>query len=752
MRFLAAHLSVCLMALPLLASPAAAQWSPAPDTLLTRWASDVDPDAVLPEHPRPQMVRPDSEWLNLNGLWQYAVRPRSESRPTDWDGKILVPFAIESAMSGIKRTISDEERLWYRREFEAPEHGKGRLLLHFGAVDWETEVWVNGTRLGEHRGGYDSFTFDITDALVADGPQELVVAVWDPTDTSYQPRGKQVSKPRGIWYTAVTGIWQTVWLEPVPRVHVKNLHITPYLAGNRVVVDLEMEGNREGLTFQVLLSSCGRKAIQSGSSPGQLKFNISLSRTPTEAWSPDSPVLHDLELIVSKKGKTIDRVKSYFGLRDISLVRDERGVQRLALNGKPLFQFGPLDQGWWPDGLYTAPTDEALRYDLEVTKQLGFNMIRKHVKIEPARWYYHCDRIGLLVWQDMPSGDGSIGGNAPDLERSAESEANFRREYRAMIDGRRNHPCIAAWVPFNEGWGQFKTKDIIEWTRKYDPSRLVDGPSGWTDRGVGHMHDVHAYPGPGMPPVEEERAVVLGEFGGLGLPVPEHLWRERDNWGYRSYESAEELTDAYLALLPRLHDLIGLGLAAAVYTQTTDVEGEVNGLLTYDRAVIKMDQERVRAANLLMYGPPPVYSELVPTSREVGQTWRYTTANPGENWVNSEFDDHLWREGPGGLGANDPPNASIRTEWSTPEVWARRVFELDGPAGGKPLLSVYHDEDAEIYLNGVRVAELKGYVTGYVRVPLEDPSLLRSGSNVIAVHCRQTGGGQFIDVGIDVRE
>ncbi len=748
-----------LLALPvLLATPAAAQWRPAESTLMTPWGEGLRPDDVLSEHPRPQLVRSGSAWADLNGLWQYAVRPKAEGRPAEWEGEILVPFAIESALSGVKRTITADERLWYRRNFEAPQHGSGRLLLHFGAVDWETEVWVNGQKQGVHRGGYDAFTFDITDALKPDGPQELVIAVWDPTNSSWQPRGKQVNQPRGIWYTAVTGIWQTVWLEPVPEVYVKDLHLVPKLAEQRLLIDIDIEGNHDDLSLRVELPGCRHRVTQAGTSPDKLHFDVSLAAYSLEAWHPDSPVLHDLHLTLLRGRKVVDRIESYFGLRDVGLVRDERGVLRLGLNGEPLFQFGPLDQGWWPDGLYTAPTDAALRYDVEVTRQLGFNMIRKHVKIEPARWYHHCDQLGILVWQDMPSGDGSIGGNAPDLERSPESAENFWREYQALIDGRRNHPCIVAWVPFNEGWGQFETERVTAWTREYDPTRLVDGPSGWTDRGVGHMHDVHAYPGPSMPPVEEERAVVLGEFGGLGLPVKGHLWRDRDNWGYRNYKTVEELTTAYLALLPRLHDLIGRGLAAAVYTQTSDVEGEVNGLMTYDRKVIKMDVEVIDAANREMYGPPPVYHELVPTSREVGQTWRYVTTEPGAGWMSPEFDDRTWSEGPGGLGANNPPNAVIRSDWSTPDIWARREFEIDlPPILSNPVLpgcylSVYHDEDAEIYVNGIRVAELKGYVTSYVRIPLGDTGPLRGGRNVIAVHCRQTGGGQFIDVGIDQRE
>jgi len=757
------HLTTALLlvvALPFLfVSNAVAQWRPAESTLMTPWGETVSPESVLPEHPRPQMTRPD--WTNLNGLWQYAVRPKAEGRPAEWDGEILVPFAIESALSGVKRSVSADERLWYRRTFDAAPPKRGRLLLHFGAVDWSATVWMNGVELGAHRGGYDAFTFDVTDVLKIQGRQELVVAVTDPTSTSWQPRGKQIVDPHGIWYTAVTGIWQTVWLEPVPEVYVKGLHVVPSWEEQRLRVEVDVEGDGDGLALRVELPGCGRRVTQAGSGLEDRHFDLSLADEELAPWHPDTPVLHDLRVSLLVDGKVIDRVDSYFGLRDIAVQKDENGVPRLALNGEPLFQFGPLDQGWWPDGLYTAPTDEALRYDVEVTKRLGFNLIRKHVKVEPARWYFHCDQLGIVVWQDMPSGDRYIGGDAPDLERSPESAANYRREYQALIDGRRNHPCIVAWVPFNEGWGQFDTEEVTAWTKAYDPSRLVDGPSGWADRGVGDMHDMHSYPGPGMPKVEEERAVVLGEFGGLGWPVKGHLWRDRDNWGYRNYKSAEELSTAYLALLPRLHDLIGQGLSAAVYTQTTDVEGEVNGLMTYDRKVIKMDPERIGAANRVMYTPPPVYSEYVPTSREEGQTWRWTTEKPADGWTKLDFDDSSWKQGPGGLGAHNPPNAPIRSEWSTSDVWARRAWEIPEPPpilsnpvlslGGPAFLNVYHDEDAEVYLNGELVAELRGYVTDYVRIPIGmSLECLHFGRNVIAVHCHQTGGGQFIDVGIDV--
>ena len=454
-----------------------------------------------------------------------------------------------------------------------------------------------------------------------------------------------------------------------------------------------------------------------------------------------------------------DTVESYFGMRKIEVRRDEDGFNRLFLNNKSLFQFGPLDQGWWPDGLYTAPTDEALRYDIEVTKKLGFNMCRKHVKVEPARWYYWCDKLGLMVWQDMPNGDRHIGGNQPDLKRSAESAANYRREWKEVIDAYGNHPCIVAWVPFNEGWGQFETNKVLAWTKRYDPTRLLDGPSGWTDRGQGDMHDMHRYPGPAMPTPEEKRAVVLGEFGGLGLPLQGHLWWNKKNWGYRTYKSKDELRRNYDRLIKNLRPLIGKGLAAAIYTQTTDVEGEVNGLMTYDRGVIKLDSDHMAKMHARLYEPQPIFitKVVVPTSEAngKGQMWRYTTNEPDSGWHKPYYDDSAWKQGAGGFGEPNTPGALVRTRWKTKQIWLRRTFDLKTVAFANLELRVHHDEDADIYINGQRVATLSGYQTGYVDVEFDDKSkqVIRRGVNTLAVHCRQTGGGQYIDVGlVDVIE
>ena len=557
----------------------AADWQPAPGPLMTRWAKDVSPENVWPEYPRPQMVRPD--WVNLNGLWQYAIQPKDSDQPTQWDGEILVPFAVESALSGVMKPLKPDQRLWYRRSFEAPQLADGyRLLLHFGAVDWQCSVWVNGQQVGQHTGGYDPFSLDITGKLQA-GDNELVLAVSDPTDAGWQPRGKQVLRPGGIMYTAVSGIWQTVWLETVPVTHIQSLKIVPDI--DRGVVSVTVSATAD-VPVRLAAKSGDRIVAAAEGNCGQ---PVELAIQDAELWSPDHPHLYDLKVDLAADGKTVDSVSSYFGMRKIEVRKDAEGVNRLFLNNSSLFQYGPLDQGWWPDGLYTPATDEALKHDIVMTKKLGMNMARKHVKYECARWYYWCDQLGLLVWQDMPAGDSA---------RNDESKANFRRELKAMIDTLHNCPCIVMWVPYNEGWGQHDTSEIVEWIEKYDPTRPVNEASGWTDRGTGTVSDMHSYPGPGMRPVEAHRVSVLGEFGGLGMPVRGHSWQDESNWGYVSFQNAEDLTDAYVGLLTAMRPLIGKGLSAAVYTQTSDVEIEVNGLMTYDRAMVKMDEARITAA------------------------------------------------------------------------------------------------------------------------------------------------------------
>lgn len=591
--------TIFLISLTLLVLTSTAQdWQPAGDRIKTEWAENIDPANPLPEYPRPLLVR--SQWLNLNGEWNYVIKEKGSYIPESFDGRILVPYPVESSLSGVMRNVGANNELWYHRTFTIPADWKNRnVLLNFGAVDWQADIWVNGIKAGSHRGGYSPFSIDITPFLVK-GDQSLVVRVWDPVDKGYQPRGKQVENPRGIWYTPVTGIWQTVWLEPVNKVHISHLRTVTDIDGETITVQATVEGVLASDIIEVKVLKNGLSIASGKSAAGQEAF----VRIPEpQLWSPELPFLYDMEITVYRDGKPADVAKSYFGMRKISTHRDENGIVRLQLNNRDYFQLGPLDQGWWPDGLYTAPTDEALLFDIVKTKDLGFNMIRKHVKVEPARWYYHCDREGILVWQDMPSGDRSPQWqsrnwfNGLEFQRSAESEENFRHEWKEIMDLTISNPSVVVWVPFNEAWGQFKTAEIAEWTKNYDPTRLVNPASGGNHYEVGDILDMHNYPEPIMGLFDSKRSNVLGEYGGIGLAVEEHLWEAERNWGYVQYKTGEEATAAYVDLAEKLLKLIPFGYSAAVYTQTTDVEIEVNGLMTYDRKVIKLDREKVQKVN-----------------------------------------------------------------------------------------------------------------------------------------------------------
>ncbi len=578
----------------LIACSKSTKWQPARSSLQTRWAKDVSPQHVWPEYPRPAMER--KEWFNLNGLWEYAVRPVDQPQPQQFDGSILVPFPVESALSGVGKMVREKNKLWYRRWFQIPAKWQGkRIFLRFEAVDWETKVWLNGNELGVHRGGYDPFNFEISKFLRKAGKQELVVSVWDPTDAGYQPRGKQVNKPKGIYYTPTTGIWQTVWLEPVAETFIENFQLFPDIDRNRLTIAVTLNGQEKNVKIgATALDRAGNRIAEMiGDASGNLVLNIA----NPELWSPAGPYLYGLKLRLLRGDEPVDQVISYFGMRKISLGKDERGITRLMLNNRFLFQIGPLDQGFWPDGLYTPPTDAAMKYDLEVLKKMGFNMLRKHVKVEPRRFYTWCDKIGLLVWQDMPSGDRSIGHRKADMVRSKESAKQYELELNRMIETKFNHPCVVMWVPFNEGWGQFDTPRIVDFIRNLDPTRLVDNASGWTDRGVGDVVDIHRYPGPDAPQPEMKRAAVLGEFGGLGFNTPGHTWK-KEGWGYAVMQDREALAARYENLLQGVHRFVNNpGLSAAVYTQTTDIETENNGLVTYDREIMKIDPEIVALAN-----------------------------------------------------------------------------------------------------------------------------------------------------------
>lgn len=574
-------------------------WKPAGDKIMTEWGENIDPNNVLPEYPRPQLVR--GEWINLNGLWDYAIKPANEEMPEIFDGKILVPFAVESALSGVGKSVGVDDALWYSREFKLPKEWKNsRIRLNFGAVDWKAEVYVDDKFVGEHKGGYAPFAFDITDSLSKKKTHKLVVKVTDGTDSAFQPRGKQVANPNGIWYTAVTGIWQTVWMEPVNEVVVESysakadieksiLNVRAIARGAKVGDDCLIELIENG---EVISSANGADVILNVENP--------------KLWSPDSPHLYDLRITIYRNGEILDQVMGYAAMREISVVVDKKGYKRMALNGEPLFQYGTLDQGWWPDGLYTAPTDEALKFDIEKTKEFGFNMIRKHVKVEPARWYWHCDHIGMLVWQDMPNiHDNSLGkwgrrhyDEGIDTPVPNEWKDNYCKEWKEIIQTNEVFPSIVMWVPFNEAWGQFNTEEIVQYTKFLDDSRLVNYASGGNFvRCSGDVLDLHNYPNPAMYLFDKDYVNVMGEYGGIGFPVEGHLWQTDKNWGYIQYKSADEVADTYEEYANELIGFVKKGFSGAIYTQTTDVEGEVNGLMTYDRKVIKLDVDRIKAIN-----------------------------------------------------------------------------------------------------------------------------------------------------------
>lgn len=572
-------------------------WKISENPILTKWADEVDPLKPWLKYPRPDMVR--NRWISLNGLWDYAITTKG-TKPEKWDGSILVPYPVESALSGVKKRVSENENLWYRRTFKIPEAwNKKSILLNFEASDWETIVWIDGKEAGKHRGGYDPFTFDITQVLGNQKIHELLVCIWDPTDKGTQPRGKQVSSPGGIWYTPTTGIWQTVWIEPVSKSYISSFRTATDIDKGTITFKTDVKnGGENSLTFTI--KKDGKKvAVESGISDQEISVQI---ENPI-LWSPENPFLYDITVELKKGSKTIDKVTSYTGLRKISLGKTPDGFKRILLNNKFVYQNGPLDQGFWPDGIYTPPSEKAMVYDLEMIRKMGFNMLRKHVKVENRIFYYWCDKLGILVWQDMPSGDKYIGGDQPDIEKSKESTEQYEFELKRMIETKYNHPSIIMWVPFNEGWGQFETGRITQLISGYDPTRLVNSASGWTDRGTGDIDDIHHYPDPVVQPAEEKRAIVLGEFGGLGFPVQNHTW-EQKNWGYRNMEDTLQLLARYESYYDQIHSFVKEnGLSATIYTQTTDVETETNGLMTYDRKINKMGVENVFKANQRVITP-----------------------------------------------------------------------------------------------------------------------------------------------------
>ncbi|HEY9508821.1 MAG TPA: PA14 domain-containing protein, partial [Verrucomicrobiae bacterium] len=735
-------------------APVDSGWQPKVAPLMTEWAQQVSPTNVLPEYPRPQMVR--SNWLNLNGLWQFQSGKVNDPVPSgaNLTKLILVPFPMESALSGVMQYFPYS---WYRREFTVPPNWNGqRIILHFEAVNWRSQIYVNGQSVGIHTGGYDPFSYDITDYLTNSGTQELIVGVYSPEDALGEPRGKQTLYPQGIMFTSASGIWQTVWLEPVPTQSIADLHIVPDIDANRVQLNVRVNGTATGLSVRATAFD-GTNQISSAT--GTSGNNFYLNVPAPKLWSPTHPFLYDLKISLLNNGVVLDSVDSYFGMRKISLGTNN-GFVRLLLNNQFTFQFGPLDQGFWPDGIYTAPTDLALKSDLEMEKALGFNMVRKHIKVEPRRWYYWADKLGLLVWQDMPSCNSYTTNPSPPPV----DPINFISELTAMVTNHWNSPSIVMWVVFNEGQGQAggsagigqtNTAYLVSLVKSLDPSRLVNQASGWNFASIGDVLDEHHYP-EATCPISGSQAVVCGEFGGVWSGIQNHTWSPGSG-EVTPAQAAGSVASGFEHLADDLPNLIQeRGMSAAVYTEISDVEIELAGLRTYDRKILKPDLRRMQAAitaPLAQYS----YSPIVPTSQTAGQSWKYTFATPSVSWFTSGFNDSQWANGIGGFGSAGTAGIIVRTTWNTSDIWLRRTFNpgaLTQEQITNLVFSLYHDEDCELYINGVLAASASSFVPSYGHIvinPAALSALVPNAVNHLAVHCHQTGGGQGIDVGIDLK-
>jgi Concanavalin A-like lectin/glucanases superfamily/Glycosyl hydrolases family 2, sugar binding domain/Glycosyl hydrolases family 2/Glycosyl hydrolases family 2, TIM barrel domain len=720
-------------------------WQMKQAPLMTRWAALVNTNSPLPEYPRPQMVR--SNWINLNGIWQFQAGDTNDPVPVGQtlSNEILVPYPMESAISGV---MQYHEFSWYRRTFTVPLAWNGkRIILHLDAVDWEATVYVNGQKVGVHKGGYDPFSYDITPFLNG-GTNELIVQIYSPVDNGGQPRGKQTLYPGGIMYTSSSGIWQPVWLEPVDASGISELHIVPDVDNSQLHLTVNTYATG-GVTVVATVLSNG-VAVNTGTDSPDKELDIPVPNA--NLWSPDNPFLYDLQISTIHNGVTNDSVTSYFGMRKIS-IQTVNGVPQIFLNNRPYFEMGPLDQGFWPDGIYTAPTDDALKYDLQMEKALGFNMVRKHIKVERQRWYYWADKLGLLVWQDMPSCN-SYTGNPQPVDPN-----DFIMELTNMVHMHWNSPCIIMWDIFNEGQGQTDTGQtntpyLVQLVKTDDPLRLVNQGSGGDYFGVGDVFDEHSYPSPGDP-TGGTQAPVDGEYGGIGFQMAGHLWNPALAGG--NYIGANTTNDIATIYDSFADDLVnyksGDGLNAAVYTQITDVENECNGLMTYDR-YLKPDLNLINASNEKAIIAQARTTVLLPTSQNQGYDWNYTTTTPAANWYAPNFNDSSWSNGPAGFGTIGTPTIPVRTTWNTSDIWLRQKFTLGNLTlvdRSELVFSVFHDEDCEIYINGVLAASAAGYTTTYITLPMNaaaQQALAANGTNVFAVHCHQTTGGQGIDVGI----
>ena len=672
-----------------------AAWAPAGNNIKTTWGEKLTPETAWKSYPRPQLRR--TEWQNLNGLWQCDVTSQSvRMEDVAFSKEILVPFCIESSLSGLAEQFRPEDKLWYQREFSVSPEWKGKkILLHFGAVDYVCDVFVNGKFIGKHVGGNNAFSFDVTKAVKVGKKNALTVAVTDPTDTDTDTRGKQALNPKGIWYTAVSGIWKTVWLEPVSATSFRNVVPLTKIDG-KVDFDIALDG-ADGTESVIVKVYDEGKVVASYEGCAQ---DVSLKIPSPELWSPDSPKLYETTLELTRKGRSLDKVESYLAIREVSIKPDGVGNNRFALNDEILFQYGPLDQGWWPDGLLTPPSEEAMLYDMVQLKKMGFNMIRKHIKVEPELYYYYADSLGFMVWQDMPSGFESAKAKEQHVGASWEHDWNapeshelqWRYEFEEMYENLRFFPCITTWVVFNEGWGQFRTTENVGFAKQLDPTRIINGVTGWTDRNVGDIYDIHNYPSVSFKLASEcnGRMSVLGEFGGLSLNVPEHTWAQNNGWGYRNMDKTVELANSYYRLAYDLESAVAQGLSAAVYTQTTDVEVELNGFMTYDRKVTKIDEGMMNLVNRRLYAVKPAVMRTIVGRRESG---RIEAIAPNEKATYSET--FVCGDKPNGLSLWLAGNVNVK-------VYVNGVPVYDGPVRQTRSYNQFNISD---YLNIIKEGE-----------------------------------------------
>ena len=707
----------------------AQNWAPVPGQIMTNWANNVTPENVWKEYPRPQMVRTD--WLNLNGLWDFEITERDTNKiAINYARKILVPFCVESALSGIKETITGKQQMIYRRFFSIPSHwNQKHLILHFEAVDYETKVWVDGKYVGIHKGGYDHFQFDIAGFLNKDEKHEIKLVVWDPTNEGSQPIGKQALPAirNRTKYTATSGIWQTVWLEPTNEVAIESIKIIPNIDNGTISLQTKVVGATQGARIKIQAFDQGKEIASSIAAIGE---PVSLQLNQPKLWSPTNPFLYDFKLSLINDGKVVDEVSSYFGMRKISMGRDQEGYMRILLNNEIIYQLGPLDQGYWPDGILTPASDQALRYDIAYLKKIGANMDRMHMKVQPERWYYHCDQLGILVWQDMVSPTKFID------TKSNLNPSDFELEHNITVDQLYNHPSIIQWVLFNESWGQYDTERLTAALKAKDPTRLVINASGWHDKKVGDIRDFHDYtihPAIALVNKNDDRAMVLGEAGGIDLLIPGHLWtpdlkggtKIKTDWSIDFkkgiVKSADELIEKYKILLDDLFQLKKYGLNAVVYTQISDVEDEISGWMTYDRKVSKLPETTFAALHEQFFKPTMTGKFILPLSINEPQQWNYSFTAPSNDWIkNLMLSDFKTGMAPFGIESNNVHK--VNTPWNTNSLFLNKEFTLSSVPSKLSLIAC-NTGITDVYINGAYVMQFNNFLKNDPEIKISETLL-----------------------------